>query len=144
MWYCIYEGLVDEVYLRNTPDGVGEFGFVVNAYIHLLPATGRRGSLMKKIHLENSQSKIQASSNFSDRKRQHEDSNQATKFPWVSPRQFYLERVSRDMEVKNRNLKKELEIAQSKAIPTPALPTKPVRASLWPPEDNVPAMPDSL
>ena len=144
LFYCIYEGLVDQAYLRDTPDGCGEFAYVVNAYIHLLPAAGRRGAIMDRIHLETWPQSIQVQK-YPERKRTHEQSGtQETKFPWVSPRQFYLERVTREETAKNEKLQKELALAKSKAIPTPALPSKPNKVSMWPPADSVPPMPDSL
>ena len=99
---------------------------------------------MKKIHLENSLTTQVSSYNERTQKRTHDESNSATKFPWVSPRQYYLERVTREMDVKNQKLQKELAIAKSNAVPTPALPSKPTRVSLWPNTDHVPPMPDSL
>lgn len=52
MFFCIYPAFLEEVYMYLASDGTQVTGHVMNAYIHLLPASQRRPMMVKRLKEE--------------------------------------------------------------------------------------------
>jgi hypothetical protein len=58
--YCLCEHLVEPVPLFTNPDGTPNSAYVVNVYIHLLPASQRRAVVLKRHYIEEAQRRERA------------------------------------------------------------------------------------
>ena len=52
LFYCLFPGLVEPVYLRQDVNGAGEWAYIINVYINLLEAGKRRSYLAMRMHQE--------------------------------------------------------------------------------------------
>ena len=106
LFYCIYPGLNEAAVVNEQLDGSFELTHVVNAYIHLLPASGRRGAIIKKLAAEAMQGQGDYQDDTQGKKRRSESNVR----PYISNRQAYLEKNAKEHESRMRE--KEIKIKE--------------------------------
>ena len=50
LYFCHFPGLIEETHLVALPDGHIDSAYVINCYIHILPANQRRSAIIKRFY----------------------------------------------------------------------------------------------
>ncbi len=154
MFYCLYPGLHDPVFLGTNPDGTEDFAHIVNAFIHLMPSPQRRNRVLMKLENESPSPAlspalatapvpIPTAAPGSKRpkgphgnpggKRHHHNNNYNNPSP--------LNDTSAQFQQRMESIEKELHNVRGMQLPTPPLPV--VVAPIWR-KDGAPTLPDGL
>ena len=127
LFYCVFPGLTEPVFLRDEGEDNVEYAHVVNAYIHLLPQGQRRSMVVQKAKEEASKKASEATP--------------PSKKPRMQPYRPGLQSAMSTLVEEVRQLR-----APPPTPPPhqqfPELPRgQPIQ---WPPADNIPDLPDDF
>lgn len=145
LFYCMFSGLVSPVLVQNADwddqTSRDEMAYVVNCYIHLLPASQRRNAVVAR-HNEEVMTKANAVVTQAKQQEVRAAKKQRMAFapsaPKHAPQEKTVDRdnLKRDMQA----LRQEVVQLRLTATPNPPLPT--TKAIIWPPANGCPDMPD--
>jgi hypothetical protein len=131
LFYCIFPGLTEPVFLKDDGEEEVEYAQVVNAYIHLLPTGQRRSVVIQR-------AKDEAT------KKAAEPTPPNPKKPRMQPYRPDLQSTMSSLVNEVRQLR----------APPPTPPTPPPHQQFpelprghhiqWPPADNIPDLPDDI
>jgi hypothetical protein len=150
LFYCLFPGLLEPVFLGLNPDGTNDFAHVFNVFIHLMPGSQRRNVFFRRIEADRSYSPVMPSHPMSA---PVSSSTSPVNVPGkrykgsspVGQRRHFVpisDATTATFDRRVAVLEKELQAVKGHQLPTPPLP-----ASSAPPlwrQDGAPTLPDTL
>ena len=150
LFYALFPGLVEPMFLSNNPDGTDDYAHVINVFIHLMPAAQRRCVYLQRLNektpspvLTPSVSPAHSSPSPKGQKRSRpvQFTSSTGQGHYTPTPRHLLEADRADDRDRIRALEKEVRTVKAMAMPTPPLPVK--SAPLWR-HDGSPDLPADL
>lgn len=152
LFYCLFPGLVEPIFLGHNPDGTEDYAHVINVFIHLMPNSQRRNVYFRRMDREASSSPtmglaVSSPASLSTspvnvpgkRYKGNSPINQRRSFTNFTP---ISDTTSARFDQRVAVLEKELQAVKGHQLPTPPLPVI-AAPPLWR-QDGAPTMPDNL
>jgi hypothetical protein len=154
LFYCLFPGLLEPVFLGINPDGSDDFAHVFNVFIHLMPGSQRRNVFFRRMESDQYRdytsspvlpahaASAPASTSTSPvnlpgkRHKSHSPAGQRRHFTPIP------DHNSAKFDHRVAVLEKELQAVKGFQLPTPPLPVI-AAPPLWR-QDGAPTMPDTL
>ena len=150
LFYCLFPGLLEPVFLGLNPDGTNDFAHVFNVFIHLMLGSQRRNVFFRRIEADRSYSPVMPTHPMSA---PVSSSTSPVNVPGkrykgsspVGQRRHFVpisDATTATFDRRVAVLEKELQAVKGHQLPTPPLP-----ASSAPPlwrQDGAPTLPDTL
>lgn len=155
LFYCLYPGLHDPVFLGTNPDGTEDFAHIINVFIHLTPSAQRRNVVLMKLERDSPSPAlspayhtapipIPTSAPGSKRakgphgnangKRHHHNNNNNSNNPLHDTSEIFQQRME--------SIEKELQNVRGMQLPNPPLPVV-IAPPVWR-RDGAPTLPEGL
>ena len=147
--FCLFSNLVEPAILGYASDGTPISSYVINAYVHLLDQTRRRGAVVRKAEEEKKRMEMA-------KKADAESTPSAAKKPkfqgymtggyqgpkWVNPGQSQAS--TQELKEVTQSIKTLVTEVKQLRLPIPQYPALPDTQLQWPPAEATPAMPEDL
>ena len=150
LFYCLFPGLLEPVFLGLNPDNTNDFAHVINVFVHLMPGSQRRNVFFRRVEADKSYSPVMPTHHVSA---PVSTSTSPVNVPGkrykggspVGQRRFAP--ITPDVQSARFDqrvavLEKELQAVKSHQVPTPPLPASGA-PPLWR-QDGAPTLPDTL